>query len=175
MVDLDRRASMSEAALERRLLGAALPDRELECAPDAFVSLAASARESALAIFFYRGVEDGSSEMDDEDEARAIEWADHLPELNRFGYGVVGVSVQTVSAHAKLAGGEPFRLLLLSDPDLQLAKPLGLPTREEEWGRVYEPLTMLVRGERISRIFYPVDPARDAASAVEWIKRETRP
>jgi peroxiredoxin len=175
MMDLDRRASMSEAALEQRLLGVALPDRELECAPDAFVSLAASARESALAIFFYRGVEDGSSEMDDEDEARAIEWADHLPELNRLGYSVVGVSVQTISAHAKLAGGESHRLLLLSDPDLQLAKLLALPTREEEWGRVYEPLTLLVRGERISRIFYPVDPARDAASAVEWIKRETRP
>ena len=166
---------MLGAALERRLIAVALPDLKLECAQDAFISLATSARESALAIFFYRGVEDSSSEMDYEDEARAIEWADHLPELNRLGYGVVGVSVQTVSAQAKLPGGEPFRLLLLSDPGLQLAELLGLPTVEEQWGRVYEPLTMLVRGERIARIFYPVDPARDAASAVEWVERETRP
>jgi peroxiredoxin len=175
MVHLDRSAPMVGATLERRLLGAALPDRGLECAQDAFVSLAASARESALAIFFYRGVADGSPEMDDEDEARAIEWADHLPGLHRLGYSVLGVSVQTISAHAKVAGGEPFRLLLLSDPDLQLAELLKLPTREEEWGRVYEPLTILVRGERISRIFYPVDSAQDAASVVEWIKRETQP
>jgi peroxiredoxin len=171
MVDLDRSASTSRATLEQRLLGVALPDLKLECAQDAFVSLAASARESALAIFFYRGVADGSSAMGDEDEARAIEWAAHLPELNRLGYGVVGISVQTVSTEAKLHGGEPFSFLLLSDPDLELAELLGLPTVEEEWGRVYEPLTMLTRGERISRIFYPVDPARDAASAVEWIKR----
>ena len=151
-----------------------LPELELAWAADLWVSLVTLARESCLAIFFYRGVADGSSQMDDEDAARAIEWVDHEPELNQLGYSMVGISVQTVSSQAELIGGEPHRLLLLSDPQLEFAALLGLPTGEEHWGRVYEPLTMLVRDGRIARIFYPVDPARDASRAVEWIRREGR-
>lgn len=63
----DRRDPMDGAILEQRLLGVVLPALDLAWIEDRFVSLAAMAAESALAIFFYRGVEDGSSEMDDED------------------------------------------------------------------------------------------------------------
>lgn len=175
MPDPDGSAATSRASLERRLLGVSLPGLALQFVEDGFVSLATLARQSDLAIFFYRGVESASRKMEYEDDLRAIDWADHEHELLQFGYRVVGVSVQSPLAQVKLAAGEPLPYMLLSDPDLELAEHLGLPTTGDVWCRAYEPLTILVRDERVSRVLHPIDPARDASSAVEWVRRETRP
>jgi peroxiredoxin len=175
MTDADRSALPSEAELERRLLGVALPDLELDCAYEALIHLPELARRSNLAIFFYRGLNGAPPDLQFSDDARAQEWADHDYELDKLGYLTIGISVQTVTGQATLAGGEPLPYMLLSDPEFRLAEALDLPTSDGDGGPAYEPLTMLVREEGISRIFFPIDPARDAASAVEWIKRETRP
>lgn len=173
--DVDSSALPSQAALERRLLGIALPDLDLDCADEAPISLRRLARRWNLAIFFYWGLTVAPPEVQCADDARALEWADHDYELNRLGYLVLGVSVQTTTGQANLAGGEPLPYILLSDPKLQLAEALDLPTADGDCGLAYEPLTMLVREEGISRICFPVDATRDASSAVEWIRRETRP
>jgi peroxiredoxin len=175
MTDVDRSALPSQADLERRLLGVALPDLELDCAEDAPISLPGLARRSNLAIFFYLGLTGMPAEVQFTDDARALQWADYDFELHGLGYLTVGVSVQSVTGQATLAGGEPLPYMLLSDPKLRLAEALDLPTSDGDSGPAYEPLTMLVREEGISRIFFPIDPARDAATAAEWIKRETRP
>ncbi|MBA3808224.1 MAG: redoxin domain-containing protein [Solirubrobacterales bacterium] len=174
MTDADR-AWPTRAELERRLLGVSLPDLELDCAEEAPIHLPELARRPNLAIFFYRGLTGAPPELQFSDDARAQEWADHDYELDKLRYLTVGISVQSVTAQAKLAGGEPLPYMLLSDPKLQLADALDLPIADGDFGAAYEPLTMLIREERISRIFFPIDPARDASSAVAWIKQETRP
>jgi hypothetical protein len=71
------------------------PGLELQWAEGGFVSLAALACRSDLVIFFYRGVVSASRDMEYEDEARAIDWADHEPGLLQLGDDVVDVSVQS--------------------------------------------------------------------------------
>jgi peroxiredoxin len=152
----------------------ALPDLELEYAEDASLSIAALAARSDLVIFFYRGLASLSNEVQLQEESRVLEWVDNEFALEQLGYEIVGVSVQTVVSQARLAGGEPISYCLLSDPELRLAAILELPTSELQGKRAYEPLTMLVRDERVSRVIFPVDPYHDAMSVVDWLQREAR-
>ncbi len=68
---------------------------------------------------------------------------------------------------------------LLSDPRLQLAEALVLPTftaqavprRNAGAQQLYKRLTMVVRGTRIEHVFYPVfPPDAHAAQVVDWLR-----
>ncbi|MCT2592431.1 redoxin family protein [Streptomyces sp. N2-109] len=65
---------------------------------------------------------------------------------------------------------------LLSDPGLSLAGALGLPTFEAHGKTLHRRLTMIVDGDRIAHVFYPVfPPDTHAAHVAEWLAANPPP
>ena len=59
---------------------------------------------------------------------------------------------------------------LLSDPSLELATALGLPTFSVDGMTLYKRVTLVVRHGEIVRAFYPVfPPDRNAADVLAWL------
>lgn len=112
--------------------------------------------------------------------AEACGFRDHAAELASYGAAVVGCSTQSTAyqREAVVRLGLPFPLL--SDGELRLAGSLGLPTfaislpSEYDGGgrrRLLQRLTLVVRGGRIERVFYPVAaPAHHADEVLEYLK-----
>jgi peroxiredoxin len=66
----------------------------------------------------------------------------------------------------------PFEVL--SDAAFQLVAALQLPTFEVEGMRLMKRLTLVVRGGRIERTFYPLFPPNESAEqVVNWLSRHT--
>ncbi len=147
----------------KRLLGAPLPTVELPFALEGTTSLAALARRRSLAVFFHH-----------DDLTRVRPWAEHEDQLEGLGCMPVSVSAQPPEAQLRLAGRALLGYMLLSDPQLQLARALDLPTLSIAEEHIYEPLTLLAQGERITQILYPVDPDREIAWALQPPHRQRR-
>jgi len=63
---------------------------------------------------------------------------------------------------------------MLSDPTLSLRRALDLPTFEASGITLYKRLTMIVRGDTIEDVFYPIFPPNThALEVLEWL--ETNP
>jgi peroxiredoxin len=59
---------------------------------------------------------------------------------------------------------------MLSDPDLSLARALDLPTFKGEGMTLYKRLTMIVDGDRIEHVFYPIfPPDTHAGEVLDWV------
>lgn len=64
---------------------------------------------------------------------------------------------------------------LLSDPGLSLAAALDLPTFDALGATLYKRLTLIVQGDRVERVFYPVfPPDAHAEEVVAWLNEQTR-
>lgn len=96
---------------------------------------------------------------------------DRHAELRALGAAVYGLSAQD-SAYQREARERlhlPFELL--SDPALQLAAALRLPTFEAAGMRLYKRLTLILDGARIAKVFYPVfPPDRNAQDVADWLR-----
>jgi peroxiredoxin len=143
-----------------RLLGMPAPAVALTYSLDATVSLAQLARRHSLVVFFHHG-----------DMPRVRTWVECEGELQNLGWMAVSVSAQTPLTQLRLATSEVIGHVLLSDPKLRLASVLELPTTQIPEERAYEPLTLLIRDERIAHTFYPIDPEYEIHDVVKWIKR----
>jgi peroxiredoxin len=157
--------------LESRLVGRLAPDIQLQYAHEAWTSLAALARVRSLVVFFYPGTDtprDGQSVG--LDEQRAVRWARHDDELVTMKYEVIAVSAQSAIEQARFASRDPLPYVLLSDPGLDLADLLGLPTIGRGAERAYEPLTLVVRDQHIVQVLYPVDPDCETGTIMRWIR-----
>lgn len=170
----DERADNDEAKLRGRLLGVRIPEIELQAGPGVWVSLQKLASRR-LVLFFYPGreaeVAGGRFEVLAHDRDRALAWSLHHHVLEGLNYQLVGVSSQTPVEQGRFERLEMLAYELLSDPDFDLAEGLGLPTTGPEWSRAYEPLTLIVRHERIAEVIYPVDPATEMQAVLAWIER----
>jgi peroxiredoxin len=162
--------------LSGRLVGSLLPAVELQYSPGEWTNLAVLARRWTLVVFFFAGTEqdpaDASQEMG-RDERRAFEWSRCDSELHALGCEIIGISAQTLIEQARFAGRDPIPYLLLSDPDLDLAAQLDLPTVEHDGAPVYEPLTLIIHEQKIAQVFHPIDPTNEATQATRWITSET--
>lgn len=171
------RAASSGGSLESRLVGLPMPDVQLQYAHEAFASIGVLARRWSLVLFFYPATEETTTPRDGEavgaDERRAVAWMRCEAELTGLGYEVIAVSAQSAIEQARFASRDPLPYMLLSDPELKLAEILGLPTTGLQAERVYEPLSIVVREQHIARVFYPVDPANEAATVMRWIRDNT--
>lgn len=59
---------------------------------------------------------------------------------------------------------------LLSDPELQLAAALTLPTFVVDGNRLYKRLTMVVSRGRVEKVFYPIfPPDQHAEEVLNWL------
>jgi peroxiredoxin len=95
---------------------------------------------------------------------------DHHAELRALGADVVGLSAQLPQEQAEFAAREHIPFLLLSDPQLELAAALRLPTFEVARMRLYKRITLIVEDGAIAKVFYPVfPPDRNAAEVLAWL------
>lgn len=96
---------------------------------------------------------------------------DHHAELRALGADVLGLSAQPPEEQAAFAAREHLPFALLSDPTLELAAALRLPTFEAGGMRLYKRITLVVQNEAIVKAFYPVfPPDRNAADVVAWLR-----
>lgn len=92
-------------------------------------------------------------------------------DLGDLGAAVYGLSAQPLAEQQAFARREAMPYPLLNDSDLVLAGRLGLPTFEAGGMRLYRRLTLVARGGRIEKAFYPVSPPdTHAADVVGWLR-----
>lgn len=171
-VSLSAEIDRDPKRMTARLLGMAIPEIWLESCRDGTVDLASLARE-CLAIYLYPGNAGFPSDWERSvavDAALHRGFRDSAKDLALYRCAVVGVSTQLgwVQFHSFAHG--KFDHDLLSDPTLQLAGKLALPTVKVAGRRVYEQQVLIVIGGRIRHIFYPVHTDRCAAQVVAWLK-----
>ncbi|MER6547514.1 MerR family transcriptional regulator [Streptomyces sp. NPDC001250] len=97
---------------------------------------------------------------------------DHFRDLLEAGAGrVYGLSSQDTDYQREVVErlGLPFDML--SDPALDLAAALGLPTFEVEGMRLFKRLTLVLHADVIEHVFYPVFPPNEHAQRVlTWLR-----
>src|SRR5919204_1517149 len=81
---------------------------------------------------------------------------DHHEELRALGASVLGLSAQPRADQLELAERIGLPYPVLSDPGLELAASLDLPTFEVAGMRLYRRLTLIARAGTIAKVFYPV-------------------
>lgn len=65
---------------------------------------------------------------------------------------------------------------MLSDPALSLASALDLPTFRANDMSLYKRLTLIIDGDRITHVFYPIfPPDRHADEVLEWLRLNPTP
>jgi len=65
---------------------------------------------------------------------------------------------------------------MLSDPELTLARELDLPTFQANGLTLYKRLTLVMHGDRIEHVFYPIfPPDAHAEEVVEWLEANQAP
>ena len=95
---------------------------------------------------------------------------DHVLELAAYGASVLGLSSQSHHEQSEFARREHIPYPLLSDPHLELAEALHLPTFLADGRRFYRRLTFVARERRIAKVIYPVfPPQQNAAKVLAWL------
>lgn len=104
--------------------------------------------------------------------AEACGFRDNLTELREAGARrVLALSSDDADYQQALVSRMHLPYPMLSDPQLNLAAALGLPTFEVEGMTLYKRLTMVVDGDRISHVFYPIfPPGSHAAEVLDWLR-----
>jgi peroxiredoxin len=92
-------------------------------------------------------------------------------DIERLGARVHGLSAQSLADQHEFAERVQLPYAILSDPELELAAALGLPTFEVAGMKLYKRLTLIARAGRIAHVFYPVfPPDRHAADVLAWLE-----
>jgi len=68
----------------------------------------------------------------------AKEFTELLPEFERIGFQVIGVSRDSVESHRRFKEKHSLRVKLLSDPEAELIKALGAWGKKKRYGKEYE-------------------------------------
>ncbi|TDK36634.1 thioredoxin-dependent thiol peroxidase [Rhizobium deserti] len=105
---------------------------------------------------------------------QAISFTSLLPEFEKAGAVVIGVSPDTVAKHDKFAKKHDLGLILVSDEDTALANRYGVWKEKSMYGRSYmgvERTTFLIGADgRIARIWPKVKVERHAEDVLESVK-----
>jgi peroxiredoxin len=87
------------------------------------------------------------------------------------GHKIAGVSSQGTEDQIEAAARLHLPFPLLSDPDLTLAREIGLPTFEIAGMELYKRLTLVVEHGKIVKVFYPVFPPQlNADEVLAWLR-----
>ncbi|MGH2762850.1 MAG: peroxiredoxin [Thermoleophilaceae bacterium] len=162
------------------LPGAELPSLALPVAGGGQFDLRGSAAAGTLVAFAYPRT--GTPGMppvpgwDDISGARGCTpqtcaFRDRHSGLAALGVTVVGISAMDPAEQAAFAEREEIPYPLLNDGPLGLRDQLGLPTFDVHGTTLYKRLTLVARGGRIEKVFYPVfPPDRNAADVEAWLR-----
>ncbi len=104
---------------------------------------------------------------------QACEFRDHHGELAALDATVWGLSAQPAAEQQVFAARMHIPFPLLNDQALRLAgEPPRLPVFTSGGTRLYRRVTLIARGGRVKRVWYPVfPPDRNAADVVAWLSR----
>jgi peroxiredoxin len=160
--------------LADRLGGLPIPRVVLSCFQGYPVNLKQYANGFPLVIYFYPGSSSSPEDGHDcpmMDAAQHRAFRDHQPDFVAHEYRAIGISSQSEQAQHKSAADDHISHLLLTDPTLQLAQELELPTFTADHKRWYQRLTLVASGGSVDKAFYPVpSAARSAAQVIAWLR-----
>jgi peroxiredoxin len=162
------------------LPGAELPSVALPVAGGGQFDLRGSAASGTLVAFVYPRTGTPGRPLppgwDDIPGARgctpqACAFRDDHSALAALGATVVGISAMDPAEQAAFAEREEIPYPLLNDGPLRLGDELGLPTFGVHGTTLYKRLTLIARGGRIEKVFYPVfPPDRNASDVLGWLR-----
>lgn len=103
----------------------------------------------------------------------ACDFRDHHAELRDGGAETVfGLSSQDTGYQAEFVERLGLPFAILSDPKLELAVALRLPTFMVDGRELYKRLTLIVADGRIEHVFYPIfPPNQHAGEVLSWLRR----
>ena len=133
--------------------------QECCCSP---LNLGEFASLFSLVLYVYAGI---PGSLDGEDALRmdGIEhraFRDRGWELSALGFQAIGVSSQSRRAQRQAILANRVGHRLLSDPELLLARELGLPTFQTDEAWWYQRLMLVITGGRVAHAFSVCDAAR---------------
>src|SRR3974390_3083911 len=158
----------------RHLTGARLPDITLPATAGPAVTLSKLKGISVLYIYPRTGVPgvDAPPGWDDIPGARGCTpqscgFRDHFAELKALGVAqVYGLSTQDTAYQREAAERLHLPFPLLSDAELKLKSTIGLPTFSTSGMTLYKRMAIVLEGDVIVRVFYPVFPPHKNAGEV---------
>jgi peroxiredoxin len=160
--------------LADRLVGAAIPPVVLRSREDFPVYIGKRASGARLVIYLYPGVTNSPQDGEDTalmDTVQYRAFRDEQPELEARGYQTIGISSQPEEPRRRAVAEKGLTHKLLSDPELQLAQALELPTFTIKTVCCYYRLTLVATRGRIDKAFFPVSStARSAAQVIAWMR-----
>jgi|HubBroStandDraft_2_1064218.scaffolds.fasta_scaffold29080_2 peroxiredoxin len=168
--------SLSSVArgLADRLVGVAIPPVVLRSREGFPVNLGKWASGAGLVIYTYPGATGCPRDGEDTALMDAVQYRafrDAQPELEARGYKMIEISSQPEEPRRRAVAEKGLTHRLLSDPALQLAHELELPTFTVDAVCCYRRLTLVATRGRIGKVFFPVSsPARSAAQVIAWMK-----
>jgi peroxiredoxin len=95
-----------------------------------------------------------------------------VAEIERFGIGVVGIVSQPVKELIGVIARSRVCHLLLADPELAVARQLGMPLDGDGEGSRHQRVVLVARDGRIETVFGPLsqsDAARSARQVLTWL------
>jgi peroxiredoxin len=160
------------------LVGAEVPSLALASTQGGKSDLAAAALDLVVVYAYPRSGRPGEPVPPGWDEipgargctAQSCAFRDHARDLGALGASVIGLSTQSPAEQLEFSRRERLPYPLLSDPALELAGALRLPSFEAAGMRLYRRLTFIARAGRIVKVFYPVfPPQRNASDVLAWL------
>lgn len=95
---------------------------------------------------------------------------DHHAELGELGASVWGLSTQPVPFQQEVVDRLHLPFALISDERLRLVQALGLPVMVFDGETLIRRLTLVIRGNAVEHVFYPIfPPDRHAADVRDWL------
>lgn len=174
----------NEAGLCERLSGTALPDVSLSSTQGGTVATAALAASRTVIYCYPRTSEPGKPAPIGWDvipgargcTPQACAFRDHHAELAALQAEVFGLSTQSTVYQAEMVKRLHLPFAVLSDEHFALTDALGLPTFEADGMRLLKRLTLIVRGNRIEGVLYPVPaPEQSAEAVLNWLRAHPLP
>ncbi|MBA2694154.1 MAG: peroxiredoxin [Rubrobacter sp.] len=97
-------------------------------------------------------------------------------EFRSFGARVFGMSTQSTEYQREAVERLGLQYELLSDENLDFAEAMKLPTFGVEGMTLTKRLTLVIRGSKVEKVFYPVfPPDKHPAEVLEWLSRNAKP
>lgn len=148
-------------------IGDIAPDFELPRDGGGTVSLQAYSGKPVVLYFYPKDDTDACTR-------EAIAFSGLLPEFEKAGANVIGVSPDSVRKHDKFAKKHELSVILASDEDTALANLYGVWKEKMMYGRTYmgvERTTFLIGADgRIAKIWPKVKVAGHAEEVLESLK-----
>ena len=101
---------------------------------------------------------------------QACSFRDHHREITELHAVLFGLSTQTTEYQREMAQRLHLPFEILSDAQFTFCDALRLPTFEVSGTRLLKRLTLVIRGNRVEHLFYPVFPPNEsAADVLRWL------